>query len=362
LVLIFLLVTGCAKHVRIMAPESMFEENRMQKIALLGEGGILWDMFGYNADIEKSRKDLEAALGATAEELADKGYDPAFSRPVRIVFGLEEGEFEAQKRLYNPRGSSWRVWNAQRNLGRDGKYTVYENYLKDVKNRRELPLGESAYEYPFEGEDAGLREAARRVLEKSGCLTGMETAPGACHEMEGYLSTIHNATGADTLCFVEVAGIQYTTGTKAVTGMIDFLVLLASILTLTSPGPGLYMDDLNSVIFTCMDAKTGELLWRYVSSSPKAASSPAGRSYIGGALRFLPDAGRPLEADCKIMSFPGERKSKGKKGPRKPEPVTGFATEPNDTTDAASALQKGCREVSPEVPIWKCGLHSFGNK
>ena len=292
-ILAALLISGCfPRYVGIMAPESMFKENRMQRLALLGEGGIMWGMFTVKPDIEESRKGLEAVLSAVEEALEAKGYVVAFSRPVRIVFGVGEEEIEARKKLQN-----WHVvygppysrplWIAHRALGRDGRYTVYENYLNDKKDKRELPLGEPAYEYSFEGDEGGLREAATGVLDKSGCLAGWEKRPGTCQGLKDDLFAIHNATGADTLCLVEVTGITHTPGFRATSVILEIF----------GGAGGGGINDKTGVSFTCVDAKTGQLLWQHMLGYPLAASSTVGRDDIGRAFRFFPAAGRPLEAD-----------------------------------------------------------------
>ncbi len=291
-ILAALLVSGCVpRYVGIMAPESMFEENRMQRLALLGEGGVVWVWFTFKPDIEESRKGLETVLSAVEEALEAKGYVVAFSRPVRIVFGVGEEQIEARKKLqnwhvvYGPLYSR-PVGISHRALGRDGRYTVYENYLKEKENKRELPLGEPAYEYSFEGEEGGLREAATGVLDKTGCLAGWEKRPGTCQGLKDDLFAIHNATGADTLCLVEVTGINRTFGSKVIS-------LIAEIFG----GGGGGITDTTGISFTCVDAKTGELLWQHMLGYPLAASSTVGRDDIGRAFRYFPDAGRPLEAD-----------------------------------------------------------------
>ena len=325
-----LLVSGCAPKIRIMATESLLEENRMERLALLGEGGVRWMGAGHRPDMEASKKSLEVVLGAIEQELEVKGYDMAFSRPARIVFGLSKEDFIAQR--FMTKQALIRL--PREALVKDGKYKVYENYIKDRSARLELSLDDPAYEYPFDEEEDELVKAANRVLDKSGCLTGTQTASEECLGLKADMLTIHNTTGADTICIVDVSGLYQTPQSKALMGALSVLTILT--LTPVPPPP-----DLSTLSFRCMEAKTGKMLWWHIRGYPVAASNTHIKNRLAIAfLSFLPDAGSPFEAKCSAINK---------------DKICRPADE--DTPDEDTARQ--CAGNFPTAPLWKCGIRQF---
>lgn len=66
------------------------------------------------------------------------------------------------------------------------------------------------------------------VLDNSDCLLGREVTPGACQGWKRNLLAIHKATGADTICRLEVYGLLAAAGAKVGGAVLNFLATLAA--------------------------------------------------------------------------------------------------------------------------------------
>lgn len=307
----------------------MFKENKVEKIALLGSGGVIWYGFGkkekkYKLDIEASKKALESALKAIKKDITSYGYELAFSHLVRVEFGFTKKERELRKTLETfSQKLNVPLWKAHDSIDMSEKYTVYENFWKNKKNKREVQPGETAYDYPFEEADKKLGEAAAVFVDKSTCLLSGKAESEACKGLKENLLTIHNATGADTVCLAKLRGLNYTLGYK-----------------ILMPNP----QDIASFTFTCMDAKTGELLWR--NMWPLFNYHSGFGYYIRPSKTPLPKAGwRPMKDKCEQMSPLCKPQEEGRETK-------------NDDIDTESRSNK-CMEAYKGTPVWKCKFDMF---
>ena len=89
-----------------------------------------------------------------------------------------------------------------------------------------------------------------------------------------------------------------------------------------------------------MDAKTGEPQWRHMHGFYYDRSSPEFRTHVAKIFRFFPDAGRPLETDCKALC-PSET-------------LRGGAERSN-----LGFSEKVCLQPVLEAPVSRCRLRSF---
>ena len=320
-----LLATGCSPKVRIMAEEPIFEDNRMNRLALLGEGGVRWMGAGHKPDLEASRQGLEGVLASIASELELKGYDVAYSRPLRINFGIDK-EYARARRLLAKYGDIRLTTEA---LARDGRYVLYENYMMDRKVTSEVEIGSPAYEYPFEEEERHLHEAASGVLGRPGCLTGTETSLDACSGLDDDISAIRAFTDADTICIVDVSGLNQTPGSKALSSVLTVLSIM--VLTPVPPPP-----DRAQISLQCFDSSTGDITWWHIVGFPVAANNPrAAKVLARNFLQFMPDKGQPLGAKCRVY-----RRPKG-------------CEEPHDES------ADECAKKFPPTHIWECNMRDF---
>lgn len=256
------LLLGCGGY-KLRISDSMFQENAIQKIAILSTGRIEWPRrqapFGGYKEGVLGLTENKQALAILAPKLRDilvnKGYEVVFSEPVGIGY-------------YNPfYKENWVIEKNGEKGERFKKWQVLDN--------------SPAFEYPVVQNNQEFRRAVRNIFEQIELAIyrrELKTFAPSRNDLE----IIQQVTRADTICFNRVFGHKYSRARKMV--FHNFF--------------GKIYRDIEESSLLFVNASSGEVLWLRRFHSWEDPAAP-GEESVSKPLGYFPKINQPMESKCK---------------------------------------------------------------
>lgn len=258
------LISGCA-GVKIRASDSMFQENNIKRIAILGEGRLEWPRIGGKEPVlglPDTKIALEILVTKAKEVLSRKGYEIVFSEPVGVGY-------------YNPLyKENW----------------VYENYGEKREESKKWQITDKrpAYEYPAVQNNPEFAKTVQSLFEQIE-LAIYQRRLNTFVPSQNDLEVVRQVTGADTICFNRIYGQKFSTGRKVTAALVA----------------GVTLQDTLESFFIFADARTGEVLWQNGTYLAGVDPVTFGTKYIPVIFNYFPERNRSIEAKCKKKNVEG---------------------------------------------------------
>jgi len=255
------LVSGCVglSGVPVRASDSMFQENSVEKIAILSAGRVEWPRWARKEPVlglAESKQSLAMITPKLREILVDKGYEIVFSEPVGIGY-------------YSPfYKENWVIKNYGEKDGEIEKLQVADNG--------------PAFEYPVVQDNQEFRKAVRNIFEQIE-LALYRRDLNIVSLSKNDLEVIRQVTGGDTIFFFRVWGRRFSTQRKVATAFRY---------------PPHHSDrDWGSYLLFFVNASSGEVLWEGVCVG-KDPSVPE-KTGVMEILRYFPRINQTMDTKWK---------------------------------------------------------------
>lgn len=279
---------GCSTKITVRTSPAMLEQNTMQQIAIIGAGRVEWPRTGEKKDpyvgLQESKLALSLLLRQADEELSAKGYEIVFCEPVGIAYHLplyrEQWVWDTGRPTVDPEPSD------------QDEEEVREDDSRSQETRWAIVDREPAFLYPIAHDNPEYEKAVREVFEAWNSSIALKEPFTPDMSDEG-LDIIRETVGGDTICFNRVYGLKYTKARKAgaiaanlVMGVFSGLLGFYGAL----PVP----NDTVESYFTCVDARTGEVLWQHGIHRAGNPVKPEDE-FLTDVLKPFPNANLPVD-------------------------------------------------------------------
>lgn len=278
MLILTVLVSGCASGWPVRSTDSMFKENKINSISILTSGRVEWPPFGNSKNeakfgLHESKESTRRILDQVKSILSNKGYDIKVSEIVGVGFSnpymgnftiynnyLDEGDETKKWRLDRDKDKA--AYIEKMNLGKDSSEAAVELMLE--------------YERLMPNNAAFKNRRYRRHSQKNLYRYKPE---------EELVNKIAKSTKSDTVCLMNVYGRKFTSGRKVGAAISQILV----------GGRGL--KDSTRIYMVCSNSAEKDVVWQnqiIVEEDPLTIEA----KYTAVLLKLFPERGKPMTADC----------------------------------------------------------------
>jgi len=262
-ILTLIYVSGCAPKTRIRASDAMFDENRVERIAVFTEGKINWPRMGRGGavlGVADSKKAVEEHLAMTKQILSNKGYEVVFAESVGIGYHCNQ----------------W--WLMPEEYGKD-----------ETCQLTPIPDAKPQFIFPKFQENEDFSRATHNLIRQVEAAIVQKRLYSFVPDHDD-IEVIRQFTEADTICLNRIYGVKYSTGRKV--GAFAMGVVAAMF---GAYGQG-HLSDMVDSFYIFIDARTGDVLWErgiYVAGDPVEPN----QEFVAGVLKFFPAKNEPFNQE-----------------------------------------------------------------